>query len=279
MKLTELLEEDREALLRTLRGAGEPARAQEALERELDRLLFAYNDAAPSPRQRESASAMLAALRAALPLSDSVGEVRIWESRPARKSPRLSALPLALLLFGCAACVAAAALMYAKEIAPAICALPLLGGAALALFSVLSGRGRAPAAERKTEAVTDWDKVYRTLHTAALVMDQTLEDTASAERWEQRRRDTQGAEFSPAELGLMAELLEGLYAADGEYALEKLGAVRHYLRARDVELVDYDPQHAELFDRMPGAEEATLCPALVQRGHVLRRGTATVAEQ
>ena len=78
LKLTELLEQDKETLLRSLYGAGNAARAQELLERELDRMLFAYNDEAADGGARERAAAMIGTLRAALPLADSVGEVKVW---------------------------------------------------------------------------------------------------------------------------------------------------------------------------------------------------------
>ena len=77
----------------------------------------------------------------------------------------------------------------------------------------------------------------------------------------------------------MAELLEALYGGDGEYALEKLGAVRRYLKDKGIETVDFDEEHARMFDRMPGAETATLRPALMQGGILLRRGLATVPER
>lgn len=280
MKLTELLEEDKETLLRALRGAGGHARAIEAVERELERMLFAFNDAAPSARARESAAAMVGALRAALPLLDCGGEVRVWEHKKAEKGVRLGALSLALLLLGAACCLAAGALMLYQDFSPLLCALPVAGGLLLIFAGLRMAKdktGEKP--EQKTEVVTDWEKVYRTLHTAALVMDQALEEAAASERWEARRRDTDAPALSDAETELMAGLLEAGCSGDGEYALEKLGAVRHYLRGKGVELAEYSADTARYFDCMPGAKTATLCPALLQGGEVLRRGTATVPDR
>ena len=279
MKLTELLEEDKESLLRTLRSSGGTAQAAEAVERELERMLFAFNDAAPSARARESAAAMVGTLRAALPLLTCIGEVKVWEHRSAEKGLRLGALALLLLLLGAGCCLAAGALMLYHDMPPLLCALPPAGGALLFFAGLRLAKDRGGGkTEQKTEVTTDWDKVYRTLHTAALVMDQTLEESAAAERWEARRREAETPAITGAEAELMAGLLEAACSGDGEFALEKLDTVRHYLRNKGVEVLDYSADAARYFDCMPGAKTATLCPALVQGGEALRRGTATVPE-
>ena len=279
MKLTELLEADRETLLRTLRGARSPEEARDALERELERLLFAYHDAAPSDRARETAAAMIGALKSALPLLECRGEVKIWEHRPARRGMHLGAAALVLLIVGCVLCLGAAALMLYHAMPAWSAALPPLGGLALALAGAKCARDGRSVPERRAEAVTDWERVYRTVHTAALVMDQTLEEQAAAERWESRRRSAETPALSSAEAELLAALLEAYYSGDGAYALDALGAVRHYLRAKGVETVDYAADSARYFDCMPGERSATLCPALLQSGQLLRRGTATVPER
>ena len=279
MKLAEILEQDRETLLRALQGAPDRARALEAAERELERMLFAFNDAAPSPRARENAAAMVGAVRAALPLMDCAGEVKVWEHRTADKGLRITPLSLVFLILGCAACLAAAGLMLYHDMPPLTALLPLAGGVALAFAGVRVRKDKTAPAERKTEVTTDWEKVYRTIHTAALVMDQTLEEAAAAERWEARRREGEAPARSGAEAELMAGLLEAACSGDGEYALEKAAAVRHYLREKGVEAVDFDDAHAQYFDCMPGAKRETVCPALLAGGQVLRRGMATVPER
>ena len=278
MKLTELLEQDRETLLRSLHGAPGAERATEVIERELERMLFAFNDAAPSPRARESAANMMGTLRSALPLLCCVGDVRVLEHREGGKDVRIAPLPLLLLILGCAACLAAAGFMLYEALPPLLAALPLAGGLLLAFAGARMGK-RKTNAEYQTEITTDWEKVYRTLHTAALVMDQALEESEAAERWEARRRDGETPALTKAECELMAGLLEAAYSGDGEFALEKLGAVRNYLRDKGVEIVECDAEHAQYFDRMPGTKAETLCPALLQGAQVLRRGVATVPER
>ena len=277
MKLTELLEEERDSLLRAVRAALTPDDACAAIGRTLDRMLFAFNDASPSQSARESAAGMVGAVRAALPLLFCTGEPKLYETRR-RKGLSLSPLPLAMLVVGCALCIAAGGLMLYHDLQPLLALLPVAGGVLLAASGLLA-RGDRGSAERRIEVPTDWDKVWRTLHTAALVMDRTLDDAASAERWAQRRKAETDPALSAAEAELMAELLEGLYAGDGEFALEKLAAVRRYLKDKGVETVDFDDEHAQMFDRMPGAQRATLCPALLQGGTLLRRGLATVPER
>lgn len=278
MKLTELLEQDKETLLRSLHGAAGVERASEVIERELERMLFAFNDAAPTPRVRESAANMVGTLRSALPLLSCVGEVKVHAHRQAEKGVRIGTLPLLLLILGCAACLAASGFILYEALPPLLAALPLLGGVLLAFAAARMGKEKS-APEYRTEVTTDWEKVYRTLHTAALVMDQALEEAAAAERWAQRRRDGEAPALTEAECELLAGLLEAECSADGEFALEKLGAVRRYLREKGVEAVDYDADHAQYFDRMPGVKAATLCPALLQGAQVLRRGVATVPER
>ena len=275
MKLTELLEQDKEQLLRSLYAAPTREEAIAAVERTSERMLFAYNDAAGSRRERERAAAMLGAVRAALPLLDCAGEPKVWETKRPKKP--LRPLELAALIAGCVCCLGAGALTLWGGKSPLLALLPVLGGALLALAGAAIAKARGGAPERKIEVPTDWDKVWRTLHTAALVMDQALADAQSEERWAARRTAGETPALSDAETALMSELLEGLYGGDGEVALEKLGAVRHYMKQRGVELIDYDDAHAEHFDRMPGMETATLRPALMAGGALLRRGLATVA--
>ena len=277
MKLTELLEEEKDAMLRAAKAARTPEDARAAVERTLERMLFAFNDATPSARARESAAAMVGALRAALGLMDCKDEPKVYETRRDR-GIALPPLALALLILGCAACLAACGLMFYHGIPWPAALLPVYG----VLFIGAAGHPRRMAAaktQRTVEVPTDWDKVCRALRAAALVMDQTLEDAESAERWASRRAAAETPALGAPEAELTGELLEGLYGGDGEYALEKLAAVRRYLKEKGVDAVEYDDAHAQMFDRMPGAGTATLRPALVQGGTLLRRGLATVPER
>ena len=62
----------------------------------------------------------------------------------------------------------------------------------------------------------------------------------------------------------------------GRDALERLGGVRFFLHKNGVEAVEWSPEKDELFDRLPGAENGTIRPALVAEETVLKKGLAAV---
>ena len=103
MKLTELLEQDREKLMRALSAAQTHDEAKASVERTLERMLFAFNDEARTQRQRTLAAAMVAAVKASLGLLDCVGEPKLWETK--RPKARLGLPALAALLLGCVLCL------------------------------------------------------------------------------------------------------------------------------------------------------------------------------
>ena len=272
MKLSELLEEDKESLLRSLSGVS-AQEGTELLQRETDRLLAAWNSGTDDPAQQETAAAMFGAFRAALPLTDTAGETRVWEERKSGKRAA-GTMTTALAVAGCVLCLAAAAFMLYRDMAPLLALLPVVGGA---LLTWAGFRGaRAGGGALKAEPTTDWAKAYRTLHTAALVMDQTLHETASRTQWERRKQDEETSPLPEDTMELAGDLLEALYSGDGGFALDRLASVRTWLHGMDIEAVDYDPAQSALFDCMPGMENATVCPALTRGGKLLRRGIATV---
>ena len=271
MKLTELWEQDKSELLRRLQGA-DAAHGVELLQRELERMLFAYNDACGEASERAEAAALLRALGAALPLVDTAGEIHVWERKNEKR--RLPRFALILIIAGCLCCIAAGVWALVRDssaIFPVL--LPLIGGALLFAAAWCGNKTPAAAPERKTEVAVDWEKACRILGTAAQVLDQSLEDSRSRAHWEQRRQAQTQLPLSPAETELFERLLEGLYSGDGAYALEQLEQVRHYLHGRGVLVSDYSGETAGLFDCMPGQETATLRPALTTAaGTVLSRG-------
>ena len=83
------------------------------------------------------------------------------------------------------------------------------------------------------------------------------------------------SEAAKTELELVCELLEALYTASGDYALRQLKRLRPYLREKGIETVDYGPETAELFERLPSKQgTATLRPALLYGGKLLMAGRA-----
>lgn len=78
-----------------------------------------------------------------------------------------------------------------------------------------------------------------------------------------------------ATVDLLVSLMEARATNRGDVALASLSQAEQRLRALGVEVVWYDPEHAQLFDLLPTVgEERTVRPALVRDGHTLRRGVA-----
>ena len=86
MKLIELLEKDKQNLLTELAASKTAERAVTALENELDKLLLMYNEKCGNERERNAAAYMMQAVRLSLPLIDSVGETKVWETETAAGS-------------------------------------------------------------------------------------------------------------------------------------------------------------------------------------------------
>ena len=80
MKITDLLEKDKDKLLTELSAAATAEKAVRVLDKELDKLLLRHNEQAGSERERGAAAYMLQAVRLSLPLMDSNGKVKVWES-------------------------------------------------------------------------------------------------------------------------------------------------------------------------------------------------------
>ena len=74
MKMTDLLEKDREDILSGIAQAGTAAKAVTILENETDKLLLRYNDSCESDREREAAAYMMQAVRLSLPMIDCAGK-------------------------------------------------------------------------------------------------------------------------------------------------------------------------------------------------------------
>lgn len=82
-------------------------------------------------------------------------------------------------------------------------------------------------------------------------------------------------EAEEATLDLLASLVEARATGDGDAALCALSQAEQRLREMGVEIVDYDAEHAVLFDLLPTLGEArTVRPALLRDGKTLRRGVA-----
>ena len=200
--------------------------------------------------------------------------------------------------------------------------LPVAGGGCLYLAGRTTGSGArigigktsgAGAGAERIEITIDPDKLWSSLRGAVMVVDRNLELAQEEETYARRKAaDTAGAEggigLSADEIELFSGLLEMADADSPQMAAD----IRYYLHKKDVEAVDWTPQYAAWFERLPALpgtavtgdfpgpkgsaggisektgsaggsagsfksadeEVVTIRPALVQHGRLLKKGTA-----
>ena len=288
--MTDLLEKDKDNLITELAAAGTADKAIRVLENEMDKLLLRHNEQCESDRERESAAYMTQAVRLSLPLIDSNGAIKVWERGGGDPDQGGSFKISFLMLFilGLALCVFGFGPMFFDAYVAADPKVRneviLHGGATIVgLISlyfagyVYSRPKKAGKREHQVEIKVDADKIYRNFRTAILSIDQSLEEIAAAERWEKRDHagSIDGRTVTTSELDLFSDLLAAAYSGDPEYALEKIEQIKYFLHKQQIEVVDYSKETAKYFDLMPGSRAATIRPALVAQGGLLRKGLAS----
>ena len=292
MKMLELLEKDKDHLITELTRAALPERVSNILETELDKRLLKYNEQASSDRERDAAAHMVKAVRHSLPLVDTIGETKVWEMQDGgQKARKVNPVALILLIAGLACAVLT--FIFMNTIKPKIgmtiddiklqqpqTYLLLATVLCILAFGLFRRIGTGiPKKNRKQqiELKIDPDKVYRSLHTAVLSIDQSLEEIQAAERWAQKEQagTIEGKEISQGEMDLFADLLTAAYSKDGEYALDKIEDLKYYLHKQQIDVTDYSEETKQFFDIMPGAQSTTIRPALVADGKILKKGLAS----
>lgn len=280
MGTKELLEQDRDRLIHALTGAASGTEAAAVLEEEVSRILYRCNEKDGTGRAGEETLYALQTLRAALPLVDSSGEVLAYRhEKKAEPAGKEAVLPGAA---GGALSLAALLLPSLPGRGAMLTALPLsvlllAGGLFLVFFA---GRRSVPAAggSHKGDPVTyevrpDSERIYNCLLNALSVVDRNVEEARrlSEDTGDQTELDKADRE----EIELMADLLEQLCAeTEADWAAEMDAQIRFYLHKKGIEAVNYTPEHAAWFDRMPGRGKATLRPALVRDGVPVKKGLA-----
>lgn len=287
MKLIELLEKDKENLLTELSASKTAERAIRVLENELDKLLLLYNENCSSERERDAAAYMMQAVRLSLPLIDSNGETKVWETGYVNSSKsRFSFLSLVLIIAGVVLCGLALfpLISYVVNAGSKVDYLKTLGMVLLGLVSAVAAgvmmRGSGPKEPRRSQHVethVDAGKIYRSFRNALLSVDQNLDEIRAMQRWDKRDEAGRidGHPVSSSELDIFSDLLAAAYSKDPEYALEKIEEIRYYLHKQQIEVVDYSEETAKFFDLMPGQRTGTIRPALVADGSLLRKGIAS----
>ena len=155
-----------------------------------------YNEQADSERERDAAAYMMQAVRLSLPLVDSVGETKVWETGSVVEERKTRMWPLVIILLIVAIVLCGVGLLplvmdlggiekvdYVKQ------GPMLLGGLAAAFIAGLLPRRSAPKktkAGQRVETNIDPNKVYISFRNALLAVDQNLEEIQSMQRWEKR---------------------------------------------------------------------------------------------
>ena len=278
MTLVELLEEDRERLLSDLANQPGLEQAEETLEKEADRLLYRYSETEKQEGRSRAASDMMQVCRMSLPLIDTVGGSVVWTAEDG--SRRKTVLLPAVL---CAAGAAVMVFLFAGGGMPEgfgllqkimMCAglILLFAGAFLLGRQTGSSRDDARRARQKVENRIDAGNAYRKFRGVMQVIDQTIERVPAGEAAAGEYRIS--GPVSEGEIALYAGLLEALYSRDGDTALDKLEDIRYFLHRNNIEAVDYDTASRDWFDVMPSEKRATIRPALVSGGELLKKGLA-----
>ena len=287
--LIELLEADREMILASLNSNRSPEAAEAALEKSLDRIALRYGEQCADEGSREAAGLILKTLRSALPLMESVAEVRRWktEAASAGKRARLKPKTIALLATGTVLELSVMlGLLFTGHRLTGILTLiealipAALGMAALFLAGVQHGRPEplpeAAPAERE-EFLVDPDRVWHQLKGMALLADSAVQ--AERVQSEQRRQAQlpEGVDgpLDGRQLELFSGLLENAYAHADPDSREAAQSIRFYLHGAGIEAVDYAEGRESWFEFLPAQCPGTMRPALIQDGKVIKKGLAS----
>ena len=311
MKLIDLLNDDKEAVMQALAGTFTPEQAQTVGEKELDKLLYRYQEETGSDAAKAAASKLIQTAKASLMFVDSDGEAKIWERLPGTtetvtglvtsqdgtvalpgrkkkvkvpKSGKVSVWGILFFLIGVALTVGAAVVLvlHLPQVTKSgqwetTLALGFGGLIAAFLGGLFLRRIKKTnlQTEKRVEVKRDAAKIYRALQTVVMTIDKQLELTIEEEKAAEARRLAESAgPLSEEETELYASLLEALYSKDSEYALDRLEDVRFYLHKKEVDLVDYTPDKDAWFELMPSDKTTTIRPALSYGGRLLKKGLA-----
>lgn len=272
-RIQELLSEDEERLRHTLRASETVEknceRAIDTLSDEYADVLLRYNAACSPDRMRQAlADAMTAAARESLAFLKAAGA----EKEVSRRETPIWA-PLLLLL----AVIAAAAAVLLGETQRLIL---ILGTAAAIVAAFLSGRLWFRRQSVSVRPSLDADKLWAAMKRSGETMDRKIDEfCARVAEWSAAGGDDGAGAMREEELQLFGDLLEALYAENGDFALRQLRKLLPCLQALGIETEDYRGDNAELFELFPSKRPGkTLRPALKAGDRLLLSGRATEAE-
>ncbi|MBR2699859.1 MAG: hypothetical protein IKE76_14830 [Clostridia bacterium] len=285
--LLELLESDREMILASLNRDRSPAAAQAALEKALDRVALRYAEQCPDAASRDAAQLILRALRSALPLVDSVGEVRRWQkTAPTPAARRMKPAALGLMALGVVLELAVmlgllitggrltGAVAFIEALVPAA-----LGMAALYWAGLKQGRPdkqKDVAPDLRDEFLIDADRVWHHLRGMILLADSAVESARSRTAVDQQKQAAAGqGPLDRTQAELFAGLLENCYAQDSAEGREMAEGIRFYLHGLGVEAADYTKGREAWFEFLPAQQSGTIRPALLIDDKLIKKGLAS----
>ena len=282
-----LLEKDKERFLQNMKAAKSPGESVRALEEQLSRILTEYNEDEESIEVKTNAKMLVETLISSAGLLDCDGESIIWSKSQYRKGiskPKRSVWFVLFIILGLLLLVASFGFLiyFTDTLPPSNNMLIGLGLALLgALFMLFAGISSAKKNKENredlyAETIPDPSKTYHILLNSVLTMDRILTQIKNKEVLDQKKALLEEKEeFNKEDLSLLTGLLESAYAEpDNEYAKEVISEISYYLHRKKIEIVDYNGENKEYFDRMPSQNSSTIRPALIMADTVLVKGLA-----
>lgn len=284
--LLDLLESDREMILASLNRDRRPESAQAALEKALDRVSLRYAEQCDDADARNAAQLGLRAMKSALPLMDSVEEVRRWQraaDKPA--SRRMKPAAMGFLAVGAVLVLAvmlgllitggrlAGAVAFIEALVPAVLGMAALFWAGVQYAKPEKSREEAPAV--RDEFLIDVEKVWHHLRGMLLLLDSAVEQVRGASAKAGERVALEVPAPDSAQLELFSTLLEHCYAhPDDPDSREMADSLRFYLHGAGVEVVDFRPGRETWFECLPARQSGTIRPALTREDKLVKKGLA-----
>lgn len=300
ISLKTLLENDREAFIAGISAPDCKTReaVAEKTRLELDRLLFMYNDAQTEPAVQEALEYMVRTARESCrwlctdPCA-SPGQGHTLK-RPGQGKMTGWQIPRGtghvLAVSGAVILAVWTGMLYAQMrmgrgadiSAPSLLLWVLVitaGAAALYAGGRLAGEGREKSApeEGQTEVMPDPQSVYNGLLAVVLAMEEAAQNVRERAAFREHLSFREGENeegMNDAQLVLLSKILEETWCEDDEVCAGIRSQISFYLHERGIAAVEFTPERADWFDRMPGEETATIRPALAGEDGLLWRGLA-----
>ena len=294
MKLLDILDQDKDKVKSALAASRTPKEAEDVLASELERLLYRYNESCGDPRLQRCAAQMMNTAVMGLGFLDTAPERSAAEEYGTGQKKQGMRRRTWIMLFAGAACLvlmlmtAFAGSQEQLRLSGALRSLVMAAAGGVLLF--LAGRSMAlphketvwklPGRTQDDKCAVDTGKTWRALRGMAAAMEQSLNEMERQLPDPEEEKGPAGDESAQNPLqGLMdaelvSSLLEASYSGDGMIALEKLEDFKYALYKKGLTILDFDAETAAYFDVIPAGQAATIRPAILKDGTLLKRGLA-----